>query len=153
MAGDPAITKVSDALQELVAQLPGVNVFVDRPEDEPIQEEERPCVAIRIVDVQFAPAMGQSEMRHEVTTDLDFYEEVAASTGISRGLAAMVASFNALVAADRTLGGRLETFELRSATADLDAIPDLGCAVVTAELTFLTPRADFTTILGASGLF
>lgn len=153
MAGDPAIVKVGEQLKVLVEQMPGVSVFLDRSEDEPILEEERPAVAIRIVEVQFQPAMGQAEMRHEVTADFDFYEEVPGSTGISKRLSIMIADFNALVAADRTLGGRLESFELRSATAELDAVPDLGCAIVTTDLAFLTPRSDFTTILGASGLF
>jgi hypothetical protein len=129
-----------------------MKVFMDRSEDEPVLDEERPCCVIRIVDVQFSPAMGQSEMRHDVTVDFDFYEPILSSATITRRLAGMIAEANALIAADRTVSGMLESFELRSATAEIDAMPDLGCATLTGELTFLTPRNDFTTILGASGL-
>lgn len=159
MAGAPAIVKVTTALRALATGVPQadgttpVNVFLDRSEDDPIREEERPAIAIRVVDIQYLPSGGQSEMRHNCTVDWDFYEESLTFGGISTRLSIMVADFNALLAADRTLGGMLEQHELRSATAELDATPDLGCAIVTSELSFLTPRSDFTTILGASGLF
>lgn len=159
MAGAPAIVKVTTALRTLAAGVhaddgtTAVNVFLDRSEDDPIREEERPAIAIRVVDIQFNPNGGQSEMRHNCTVDLDFYEESLSAGGISSRLAVMIAEFNALVAADRTLGGMLEQHELRSATAELDATPDLGCAILTSDLSFLTLRSDFTTILGASGIF
>lgn len=159
MAGAPAIVKVTTALTTLAAGVhaadgtTAVNVFLDRSEDDPIREEERPAIAIRVVDIQYQPSGGQSEMRHNCTVDLDFYEESLSAGGISTRLSVMIAEFNALIAADRTLGGMLEQFELRSATAELDATPDLGCAILTADLSFLTLRSDFTTILGASGIF
>ncbi|SDA14952.1 hypothetical protein [Sphingomonas sp. NFR15] len=153
MAGDPAIVKVTEAATALFREGMGINVFVDRSEDDPIREEERPAMAIRCVQIEFTPAMGQGEMLHECTFDFDFYEEDLTFGGISANLSRMIARGNALVAADRTLGGMLQQFELRTATAELDATPDLGCAILTAEISFLTPRDDFTTILGASGIF
>jgi hypothetical protein len=151
MAGDPAITKVSDGLQDLLTQM-NMSVFVDRSDEEPILDEERPCVVIRIVDVQFTP-IGMAEMRHEVTVDFDFYDQLLSAATITRRHAVMIAKANGLIAADRTVGGMLESLELRSATAEIDAMPDLGCATLTGELSFLTPRGDFTTILGASRQF
>ena len=153
IGGDSAMVKVRSRLASLFADLPGAQVFVDRSEDEPIREEERPCVVLRIVDVQFDTTYGQAEMRHNCTLDMDFYETSLTFGGISAALSSMLADANALIAADRSLGGMLESFEVRSATAELDATPDLGCAILTAELTFLTPRADWTTILGVSGTF
>ena len=153
MAGTAAQIKITTALTALLAQMPGVAIFADRSEDDPIREEERPAVALRIVDTQFEPSYGQAEMRHNCTLDIDFYEEALTLGGISARLATMIAEANALIAADRTLGGMLEQFELRSATAELDATPDLGCAILTAEFSFLTPRSDFTTIQGATQTF
>jgi hypothetical protein len=154
MAGDPAIVKVTGAAVALFkAGMQGVNVFADRSEDDPIREEERPAMALRFVQMQFTPTGGQAEMRHECVLDIDFYEENLSYGGISANLSRMIARANALVAGDRTLGGLLEQFELRSATAEIDTTPDLGCAVLSSELSFLTPRDDFTTILGASGIF
>lgn len=159
MAGLPAIEKVKARLTTLAGGvtradgITSVSVFLDRSEDDPIREEERPAIAIRVVDIQFAPSGGQAEMRHNCTIDFDFYEESLTFGGISMRLSIMIAEFNALVAADRTLGGMLEQFELKSATAELDATPDLGCAIVTAGSSFITPRSDFTTIQGASGIF
>lgn len=153
MAGDPAIVKVITAATKLFSDGMGINVFVDRSEDDPIREEERPAMAVRCVQLEFTPAPGQSEMLHECVFDFDFYEENLTVGGISANLSRMIAQANGLIAADRTLGGMLQQFELRSATAELDATPDLGCAILTAEISFLTPRHDFTTILGASGFF
>jgi len=159
MAGDPAIEKVKFLLVALtrgVLQDDGVtpiNVFVDRSEDDPIREEERPAAAIRVVDVQLDPSLGMAETRHNCTLDVDFYEEALTFGGLSKRLSVMASDWNALVAADRTLSGRLERFEIRSLTAELDAVPDLGCAIVTSEFSFITPRGDWTTIQGATGIF
>lgn len=153
MAGDPAIIKVRDQLVTLLGGLTGVNVFGDRGDEEPVQESERPAVVIRFVDQQLDPAMGQSEMRHNCTLDMDVYEESLSDGGLTKALAVIVTDINDLIAGDRTLGGRLESFELRSITTDPNETPDVGVAIVTAELTFITPRGDFTTIQGASGIF
>jgi len=153
MAGDPAIVKVSRALGQLLAGVPGANLFMDRSEDDPVREEERPAICPHIVDLQYDPQAGGGETRHSVVVDVDFYHDVLTVAEISTGLAIMIAQANALIAADRTLGGMLETLELRSATADEQAVPDLGAAVLTLDITFITPRDDFTTICGATGLF
>lgn len=153
MAGEPAIVKVTTALSDLLGGMAGTSIFVDRGDDDPIREDERPAVALRVVDTQFDPSYGQAETRHAVTLDMDFYEEDMTTGSISAALSRMIAAANALIASDRTLGGMLERFELISATAELDATPDLGCAIVTAELSFITPRGDFTTIQGATGIF
>lgn len=153
MAGDPAIVKITDALvAALQAGMTGVNIFADRSDEQPIEEFERPAVALRVIDIKFDPSAGMSEIRHLCTIDFDLYEAVLTEGRISSALARMIVDLNTVIAADRTVGDRVESFELNSATAELDAIPDLGCATVTADLTFRTPRGDFTTILGAGAI-
>ena len=153
MAGEPSIVKVTDALATLFAGMSGVNIFPDRSDSEPIDESERPAVAFRFTRVEFQPTGGQSEIRHAATLDMDFYELEPTEGRISTKMSRMIAAANTLIAADRTVGGRVESFELREATAELDYVPDYGCATLTCDLTWLTPRNDFTTILGASGIF
>lgn len=153
MAGEPSIVKITDALATLFGGMDDVQVFPDRSDAEPIGESERPAVAFRFTRVQFLPTGGQSEIRHAATLDIDFYEVEPTEARISTKLSRMIAEGNALIAADRTVGGRVESFELSEASAELDFVPDYGCATLTCELTWLTPRDDFTTILGASGIF
>lgn len=153
MAGEPSIVKVTEAIATLLEGMTDVNVFPDRSDSEPIQESERPAVALRFTRIEFQPTGSQSEIRHAATLDMDFYEVEPTEARISTKLSRMMAEANVLIAADRTIGGLVESFELREATAELDFVPDYGCATLTAELTWLTPRNDFTTILGASGTF
>ena len=154
MAGDPAVIKVRDALGTLLSTgLTGVSVFTDRGDEEPVQESERPAVVLRIVDQQMDPPMGLAEMRHNCEVDFDIYEESLSEGGLTKALAVLVTDINSLVAGDRTLGGRLEMFELRSVITDPNETPDVGVAILKSELSFLTKRDDFTTGLGASGEF
>lgn len=151
---DSALVKINAALAALFASgMTGVNVFYDRSEDDPVRDEERPCLVFRVTDVQFDETPGRGEMRHVCTLDIDIYEDTTTAGALSTRLANRVSDLNSVITSDRTLGGRLESFELRSATASIDEAPDLGAAIVSAEVTFITPRTDFTTIQGASGTF
>jgi hypothetical protein len=154
MAGDPAVIKVRDAAVALIlAGKPAWTVDGERGEEEPIQETERPAALPRISNHQFEAEMGLGEMRHRCILDIDLYEVALSDGGMTKELAIMVADVNALFHADRTLGGMVESLEFIDAITDPNETPDMGVCTLRGELTFITPRGDFTTIQGASGIF
>lgn len=153
MAGEPALVKVQTALVAALQTLTGINILVDRTIDEPVDPSERPAIVPRIVEVTFDTPFSIGETLHTIVVDLDLYAEPLVDAAISSRLAVMQARVIAAIAADRTLGGLMQQFEERSFTADPQSVPDLGCATLTFEGQFNTPRGDFNTILGASGTF
>jgi hypothetical protein len=145
---DPAIIQIRDALAGILAAVPQCKVYVDRGEAEPISQDERPAIVVRVVEQRFDwMERGQGAQRHTAMIDLDFYEESLTWNGISARLAEMQAQAVALIAADRTLGGRCFDLNFESSTAELDATPDLGCATLTLTAEYLTPASDWTTLI------
>lgn len=151
MAGEPALVKVQNALVAMMQTLTGINILPDRTVDEPIAENERPAMVPRIVEAAFDLAPGAGEVLNTIAIDIDIYESAITGDTITAALATMKAQFVAALHADRTLGGLMQMVEERSFTASSDSVPDLGCATLTLEAQFITPRGDDITIMGTSG--
>jgi hypothetical protein len=150
MIDEPAIRKVVKALQQRIIPIPQVHVFIDRSRVDAVGEDERPAIVIRVSDMSFDQD-GQGETVHTAAIELDIYEESLTFESITARHMAIIRDVIEAVHSDRTLGGLMQSFEERGATSDEDEVPDLGCAVLTFEAQFRTPRGDFSTILGASG--
>lgn len=150
----PAIRQVQTAFKALAeAALPDWTVAIDRSDDEPFSFDERPALAIRVPSVQLdtAPELGGGMTRCRAAFELDFHSSQTSGETIDeanqRGIALLIAA----IGADRTLGGRCENVEEQAISgSELDGAT-VGCAILSVDVTFYTPRGDLFTIVGVGG--
>lgn len=145
---DPALTQVIGALKGLLDPLTGVNVFADRSDDEPVQETELPAIVIRAVDVSFEEQMEENSgaLDHAATIDIDFYVGSDTADNMSFEHNQMMADGWALIAADKTLGGKVVWLRPMSISARADDVPAVGVAILTLGAMFRTSYDDWTEI-------
>lgn len=153
MAGEPAITKVVTALATLLsAGLTGQQIFPDRDSSEPLSEDERPGIVPRVTDMQFSNwTMGLAQTLHEVTIELDLYENGFGVDTINNRHAVTIAEINRLVMTNEPFQQMLQECELTAASGIEEDIADAGAAVLAIKVAFLTPRTDWTVINGHAG--
>jgi hypothetical protein len=150
----PAIRLVQEALRDLlVAALPDHNVFIDRSDGEPLGDHERPGCVIRVFDTQFeiSPEQGGGQTMHRAMFQLDFhsdsYDVETIDAANQRAIATTIGAFGS----DRTLGNRLQSIEEQSVSGSETEGATIGCAILTVEVIFYTPRGNFFTIVGVGG--
>ena len=153
MAGEPALTKVIVKLQDRLSSLPGITIFVDRTDDEPVTPDERPAIVIRAVDqvLDERQEEGEDAQQHSVTIDLDFYVDADTLDNIGFQHSKIIADAVALIQADWALDNHLFDLSLQSITSAADSVPATGVAILTMEVKYLTLFADWTVIIGGAG--
>lgn len=150
---DPAIRKVQNAIKTMAESISGITVFVDRDDDDPVPQSQRPAVEIRIVSVQFEFAPdGQWQDLHRALIRFDCMSGQSVGETIDYTNQKTVANIMAKIAADRTLGGMLQSFEAQAVSGSEADGADVGCAIFETEAVFFTPRGDFFTIVGQAGV-
>jgi hypothetical protein len=148
----PAIRKVQNALVTLIETArPTLNVFVDRDDDEPLQENELPGIVIRFLDDQFdyMQEYGAST-KHTVAIQIDCHSGGNVSDTIDMVNQQTISDIIAAIGANRTLGNRLHELEEQSATGS-EQVAVTGCAILSLQAIYFTPRGDFYTIIGHAG--
>jgi len=148
----PAVRQVQIALAAQITAVTGRPVIVDRTDDEPLANDERPALVLHVGGQAFE-AFDQSSTIHAAQFDLDILEDSEDAGSIQLRHAVAVAAIVAAVHADRTLGGRLQSLEEKSADPSNADTADLGNCTLSFAAQYLTPRGDFNTIVGQSGLF
>lgn len=148
-APEDILSRVLAALAARLCAIPGVKVFTDRDDGNPIQPEERPALVARIVDDQldYRQEMGEGAQVHALTIDIDIYVDCEMFENISaqhRRLGALVV---AKLAEDWTLGGLLFVLTPASFTTSAEAVPDAGVAILTLSGQGMTAAGDWTQII------
>lgn len=150
----PAIRKVQIALQTLVAAaLNHQRVFLDRGLEEPLQESEQDGIVIRVSDLQFGVSpenMGNTTL-NSATIDLDLHARYNPTLSIGAANELAAAKIVAALGADRTLGGRLQNLEEDLLSPSDPSRVAVGCATLTLDVQYFTPRGDPFTIVGLGG--
>lgn len=146
---DPALTQIILALQARLTVAGGPNIFVNRDDSEPIQPSERPAKVIRAVDVSLDERMetGESAQVHAATIDIDHYADADMLDNISFQHNADIAETVALLHQDWTLGNLAYEMIPMSVTANADAVPESGVAILTLDVKFQTAFGDWTRII------
>ncbi|PZU59828.1 MAG: hypothetical protein DI547_04955 [Sphingobium sp.] len=154
---EAALYKVQARYKALLDTIPGLHTFIDRSDAEPLDESERPAVSIRVPSVQFEPG-GQEEagmryqMRHRAAFQFDFVSANMAGETIDAVNQAMIARFVALLAADPTLGGMVESSAPQAASGSEHDGADVGTAILEIQSVFYTPEDDWFTVIGMGGV-
>lgn len=148
-APSTAIRKVLKALAALPNATCGANIFIDRSDDEPLDASERPGMVLRVPHIAFSLREGMT--LNTATVQADFQSGNTAGETIDAVNQQAIADFIAAIGADRTLGGMLQTIEEADASGSEQSGADVGCAILTLEALFFTPRGDLRTIVGQSG--
>lgn len=145
---DPAIKQVVDQLAAQITEASGPSIFTDRGDAEPIQDGERPAKVIRVTDVVLDEYMeqGRGAQMHIASIDIDHYEDIDSTDNLNSTLAASVADTVRLIGADDTLGSRVFELTMVSVTANADDTPDVGVAILTLQVKFLTDLYDWSVI-------
>ncbi len=153
--GKPALRIVLDRLTALLeAGVPDVSFFLDRPDDDPLQQSEMPGCVIRVPAVDLSPAPdGAHQTWHVATVQIDAHSGREVGETIDEINQDTLARIVAAIQTDRQLGGRVyEINETGVSGSDMDGA-DIGIAILTLEITFATPRGDWFTLAGQGALF
>lgn len=155
MAGDPAIVKIVNALADVLAGVPQVQVFTDRNESEPLSESEVPAIVVNMIDTSLDERQehGFHAQIHTATIHLDFYENFEAFNSISFRQQEMIAQAAAFINADWSLGGRLQELTFIGVSNASNAQADEGAAVLELRIRFVTHFNDWTVLIGTGGEF
>lgn len=99
--------------------------------------------------------MDQSDEQHQTIhtpkIEIEFADDGQPSGVLGRSILEAAAAVHALIAADRTLGGRLQDIQ------EIDIAPappegrDVASSSIQYQVEFYTPRDDWTTIVGEGG--
>lgn len=154
-----AFEKVEDAFKELVqgltvagAPLEGWTVLVDQSTDIAVDRDVWPAVSIYITALQHDPFEEMSMTLHSATVELEFISTDTALGPMSRRNLAAEAHVQRALAADRYLGGRLQSCE------EVDTVPavgngkDVGSTSLQLATQFFTPRNNWFVLLGPTGV-
>lgn len=148
----PAIRIVQNRLAAVMGQIEGYQVFLDRSDAEPLEEDERPAINIRVVSVSFdAAPEGIWQTWHRAIIQFDCLSNGSAVETIDLANQRAIALIIELIHGDRSLGGRLQDIiEQDVSGSELDGA-DVGTAILQVEAWFFTPRGDHFTIVGVGG--
>lgn len=151
--------KIEDAIKAVLESitgsgqgLEGWTVVADASTDEAVDCEDGAKV-IRIWTT--ATPMDQSDEQgqtiHTPTIELEFTSGGGLPGVINRTNRAAAASAHGALAADRTLGGRLQDLQETDLAPAMAEGKDTNAASLQYAASFFTPRDDWTTIKGVGG--
>lgn len=146
---DP-VSKIVDAVKALL-DTPDCPFYADRSDDEPLDESERPGAIIRVPGIAFESYASQGMDLWRATLHIDFHSSGSAGETIDQQNRRAMARTIAQIAADRTLGGRLQSWESKAASASEQDGADVGCTIFESEIAFFVARDDPLTIIGQGG--
>jgi hypothetical protein len=148
----PALRIVQNRLKEVVEEIDGYQVFVDRSDAESLTEEEQPAINLRVVSVSLdAAPEGLWMTWHRAIIQFDCMSSGSVEETIDLANQRAIALIIEALHADRSLGGRLQDIiEQDVSGSEMDGA-DVGTAILQVEAWFFTPRGDHFTIVGVGG--
>lgn len=147
---DDAIGQILDAFSLMMKALPalaGEDVFTDRSPEEAIENEEIPCWVIYSEAWDFDDAPMQGQTTHTALLNFERIETSANVGLVSRANRNAIAHLIAGIAADPTLGGRLEDCRPLNVAPPMDNGKSIGGASLQIAIRFFTPLGDHFTIV------
>lgn len=149
---DAAIRKNIVAAKAMLEAGSALTFHIDRTDDEPLAESERPGVIVRVPNVEFRNYASQGMDLVSAAVLFDFYSSGTAGETIDAQNQNNIAETMKLIAGDRTLGGRLQEWEATAATGSEEYGADAGCAILETEMLFFVLRDDPFVIAGQGGV-
>lgn len=148
---DAPITKILTAIKALV-ETPSLTFHINRTDDEPLDESERPGVIVRVPNMAFEDYGSQSGDLVRATLHFDFMSSGTAGETIDQENQRNIADTMKLMASDRTLGGMINRWEATVISGSEQDGADVGCAILETEISFFTLRDDPFVIVGMGGV-
>lgn len=148
---EAAIHKVIAAAKTMFEAGSTLTYHIDRTDDEPLDASERPGVIVRVPHLSFENHASQGDDLVRATLHFDFMSSGAAGETIDAQNQENVAEAMKLIAADRTLGGRLQGWEAIAVSGSELHGADVGCAILETEVLFFVRRDDPFVIVGQGG--
>lgn len=147
---DAPVRKVLLAFKALLDPLT-MPVYIDRTDDEPLSENERPGIIIRVPGIAFENYQSQGMDLCRVTFHFDCHSSGNLSETIDEQNQSTVTDILSAIASDRTLGGRLQSCEAMAVSGSEQDGADVGCAILEVETVFFTDRDNPFNIVGQAG--
>lgn len=137
---------------QIAAAFPALSLFVDRPDDRPLDVSELPAVVCRCTNVELGNGPDAlHQMMHMAVFQFDCHSGGASGQTIDQIAQGMVADIVAALHEDRTLGGRIQGIEETGISGMAEDGADTGIAILEVTLFFFTPRGDFRSLVGIGG--
>ena len=152
---DPAIAKVEVALGAVLdayASLADYTIVTGRDSSEAFDSSELPLINIFTEFQQFSPDGEQHQTMHDCRVSFEILENDLTPGVMSKTLQTAAAHIVAALAADRTLGERLQDLQEIDLAPPADTGRDVAGASLQYSVQFYTPRDDHFTINGLGGL-
>lgn len=153
-----AFDKVEDALAAVLEanngtgqSLDGYTILTDHPADEAIEAQKSIVIATAAATPEQANEQNQTIWAQML--DIAVFDGPQAPGMISRRVKITIGKIHALLAADRSLGGRLQDLQEIDIAGTQAEGKDAHGASVQYRAEFYTPRGDWFTILGAGAQF
>lgn len=153
---DTAFAKVEDAVKAvLVAEtgtgevLDGFVIIVDQPADEAVEDEKAVVIYTVNATPQQSDEHGQTFWNQ--TLEIAVIDGPQAPGSIGRAVQNTIANIHALLAADRSLGGRLQDLQEIDIAGTQAEGRDVHGASVQYRAEFYTARDDWFTLIGVGG--
>lgn len=151
---DAAISKVEDAIAAQIAaygSLTGWTVIADQSDDISLAEGSDKTILLRTLEHKHVQSDELNQTLHTAIIEIEAVQQMQTSGSISRANRTALAHVLAAIAADRTIGGRMQDIqEMDSAPAGATGV-DVAGASIQFVAEFFTPRGDWFTILGQAG--
>jgi hypothetical protein len=147
---DAPVTKILTAIKALV-ETPALTFHINRTDDDPLSESERPGVIVRVPHMAFLDAASQGQDMVRATLHFDFMSSGSAGETIDEQNQTGITDTLKLIAADRSLGGRLHRWEVTAISGAEENGADLGTAILEMEADFFILRDDPFVICGVGG--
>lgn len=151
---DTAIAKVEDALKAVLSdysELSDYKVFAGRDTSEAFDSSELPVLNIYTESQQYGPGEEQGQTIHNCLINFEVLENDLTAGVMTRTIQTAVAHIIAALAADRTLGNRLQDLQELDVAPPTDTGRDVAGASLQYAVQFYTPRDDHFVIVGAGG--
>ena len=152
-----APTRIRQMVADLLNCTVGANVFLERPVDEPIDEDMMPAVVVRAGAFEFERQPGDQNMAWEGEFIFDifvasggFYTITEKHAEIACNIAQQIESAMDDV---NSLGGMCTWFEPLGISPEEDAIADVGGVVLRFRVRFETRASDWNAIVGPGGSY
>jgi hypothetical protein len=151
---DPAIAKVEDALQAVLEAWPalsGYTILTDQSEDIALEEGADKQIVISTMAYSFEVADENWMTAHRAIVDFEAINQQQTLGTINRANHTALALVIAALAADRSLGGRVQDIQERDVAPSNANGRDVGSASMQVHIDFFTPRGDHFTLVGPGG--
>lgn len=148
---DPAIGKVEDALKAVLddyTALDDYTKYTALDQSEALNVSDLPAIVIFTVSQSFDLDGEQHQTTNDCLINFEILEKGMSAGVLTRSLQTAAGHIMTALAADRTLGGRLQELEERDLAPPNDTGRDIAGASLQYSVQFFTSREDPFTIVG-----